>query len=70
MDIGTAEDRYYDRMLNEYLDGCCQSQCLVCGEAKNETEFNANFSVCMDCEMDGQYLAGGELFEDAGASCN
>lgn len=43
------------------------SQCLSCGETKDESEFESpSSSICLDCESDGEYLASGEFFEDAG----
>ena len=60
-----------ERETRDYLEAQARAEeasttCEACGELKAFDEFPGYCGICYECEQDGQYLAGGEFFEDAG----
>lgn len=59
-----------ERETRDYLEAQARAEltsnaCQLCGKLKAFEDFPGG-TICYDCEQDGQYLAGGEFFEDAG----
>ena len=59
-----------ERETRDYLEAQARADeasttCEACGKLKAFEDFPGG-TICYDCEQDGQYLAGGEFFEDAG----
>ena len=58
-----------ERETRDYLEAQARAElesitCELCGKLKAFEEFPGG-TICYECEQDGQYLAGGEVFENA-----
>ena len=59
-----------ERETRDYLEAQARAElesnaCQLCGKLKAFEDFPGYCGICYDCEQDGQYLAGGEFFENA-----
>ena len=58
-----------ERETRDYLEAQARAEeasttCEACGKLKAFEDFPGG-TICYQCEQDGQYLAGGEFFENA-----